>query len=120
MRIRQTSTSNTVRLEGIDAPELGQAHGKPAKASLAALVAKRTVHLAVTGKDRYGRTLARVNVGGADACVSMVRQGMAWHFTKYSQAADLAAAEAGARKAKRGLWADKAPIAPWDWRKRKP
>ena len=29
---------------------------------------------------------------------------------------ELAAAEAAARKGKRGLWADAKPIPPWDWR----
>lgn len=106
-----------IRLEGIDAPEKRQAFGNAAKDALAALVAGRTVHLAATGKDRYGRTLARVYADGKCVNLAMVRQGMAWHFLRYNKDADLAAAESAARKAKRGLWTDKNAVAPWDWRK---
>lgn len=106
-----------IRLEGIDAPEKRQAFGSASKAALSALVAGCTVSIAPTGKDRYGRTLARVHCGGVDVGREMIRQGMAWHFIRYNQDADLAGAEMAARGAKRGLWADKAPVAPWEWRK---
>src|SRR5262245_21583656 len=44
-------------------------------------------------------------------------QGMAWHYVKYApNDRTLAAAEAEARAAKRGLWSDPRPIAPWEWR----
>ena len=46
----------------------------------------------------------------------MVRQGLAWHFTKYSKDEMLAEAERKAREAKRGLWSDPEPVAPWEWR----
>ena len=42
--------------------------------------------------------------------------GLAWHYVRYSKDARLAAAERDARAARRGLWADKAPVPPWEWR----
>ena len=41
---------------------------------------------------------------------------MAWHYIRYSENARLARAECDARAAGRGLWAEKAPVAPWTWR----
>ena len=42
-----------------------------------------------------------------------------WWYRKYApKHKELAAAEAAARKAKRGLWADPNPIPPWDWRQK--
>ncbi|CAG0912171.1 unnamed protein product, partial [Cyprideis torosa] len=41
----------------------------------------------------------------------------AWHYRKYSKDPNLQALEDEARKAKRGLWADPDPVAPWDWRR---
>ena len=41
---------------------------------------------------------------------------MAWHYTRYSKDARLAAAEREARAAGRGLWADREPVPPWEWR----
>jgi hypothetical protein len=44
-----------VRLHGIDAPELGQAFGRPAKQFLSSLVFKRVVHVVPVDVDRYHR-----------------------------------------------------------------
>jgi endonuclease YncB( thermonuclease family) len=63
-----------------------------------------------------GRTLARLVVEGRDINLAMVADGLAWHFTRYSNDPALAAAEAEARAARIGLWADEAPVAPWEWR----
>jgi endonuclease YncB( thermonuclease family) len=47
---------------------------------------------------------------------------MAWHFKRFEREqseADrtaYAAAEAEAKAAKRGLWTDAHPLAPWEWR----
>jgi hypothetical protein len=46
-----------------------------------------------------------------------VLQDQGWWYRKYApKNKELARAEAAARKAKRGLWADAKPIPPWDWR----
>lgn len=41
-----------------------------------------------------------------------------WHYVKYApNDAELAGTEGDARSAKRGIWADAAPVAPWEFRK---
>jgi endonuclease YncB( thermonuclease family) len=55
---------------------------------------------------------------GEDVNLAMVRAGLAWHY-RYHCPDDrtLAEAEAEARAARRGLWADGRPEAPWEWRR---
>ncbi len=67
--------------------------------------------------DRYGRTVARVECDGVDANVEQVRAGMAWVFDKYVTDRSLYAVQDEARNARRGLWADKEPMPPWEWRR---
>jgi len=67
-------------------------------------------------RDRYGRTVARVECGGVDASAEQVRAGMAWAFTRYLTDPGLRDLKAEARSAGRGLWADAQPLPPWEWR----
>jgi endonuclease YncB( thermonuclease family) len=109
-----------VRLNEIDAPEKAQAFGNRSKQSLSELCFDKSATLADQGKDRYGRTLARVQCEGIDANAEQVRRGMAWVYRKYApKDSPLYAVENGAKAAKRGLWVDADPIPPWDWRKAK-
>ncbi len=111
-----------IRLDGIDAPELGQPFGRASKQHLAELLANREAVAECSKIDRYRREVCRVLVGGADAGLEQVRAGLAWYFMRYAkelppdrrqQYADM---EAQARLERRGLWADAEPVAPWDWR----
>lgn len=104
-----------VRLYGIDAPEENQASGERAKQALSRLVFGEKVRVEVHGKDKYGRTLGDVYAGGKLVNLAMVEEGMAWAY-KDTKAAALLTAETDARREKRGLWRDKAPVAPWDFR----
>ena len=106
-----------IRLVEIDAPEIKQPFGQQSKQALSALVFGKDVEIRATGKDRYGRTLARVFVDGADVNLAMVKAGMAWRFDKYSKDGAFQTAQEEAQKVRRGLWADVAPVAPWEWRK---
>jgi endonuclease YncB( thermonuclease family) len=105
-----------VRLEGIDAPEGGQEFSRNAKAGLSHLVFGKDVTLEVTGTDRYERTLGVVHVGGVNANLALVRQGLAWHYKKYSDDRALAQAEVDARASRSGLWAGFDPMPPWEYR----
>ena len=109
-------TQHKVRLQGIDSPETKQAFGTKARNRLADLTLGKAVTVRVHGRDRYGRTLGTVEAAGQDVNRQMVADGFAWHYVEYSQDAGLARAERDARAAGRGLWADKAPVAPWTWR----
>ena len=67
-----------VRLTGIDAPELGQPFGRVARDHLAELVMRKDVELVGDKRDKYGRQLSRVVIGGQDAATSMIAAGLAW------------------------------------------
>ncbi len=105
-----------VRLDGIDAPEGGQAYGQRAKAFVSQLVYGKTVTVDVRDIDRYGRLVARVYVTDEDTSLAIVRAGYAWHFVRYSNDTTLAAAEREARTARRGLWQDPRAVPPWEFR----
>jgi len=116
MCIDDDKAQHKVRLFGIDAPEIGQAFGTKSRDKLAEIVKGRTVEVEAHGEDRYGRTLARLEAAGKDVNREMVKAGLAWHYARYSDDSTLASAQRDARSAKRGLWADKKPVPPWEWR----
>lgn len=105
-----------VRLLFIDTPESGQAYGKQAKKALSDLVYKKEVLLEVSGKDRYDRTLALVKYNGQDVNLRLVEQGLAWAYRPNTRKRYLDAEEQ-ARKQRKGLWRDKKPVNPAEWRK---
>lgn len=132
----------TVRLANIDAPETSchqhsealaeacieasQPFGKASKRSLSALVFGKSVRVVlIEGKNAtsYGRAVGTVYVDAIDANLEQVRRGYAWHYTAYGKRQQspeefdtYAEAERSARAAGAGLWADKSPAAPWDFR----
>ena len=118
LKVLRDGAEVEVRLLGVDAPEGGQAFGNVSKRALSNLVFGRTVHVAVREIDRYGRSVARVTADGTDVGLELVRGGFAWHYARYLDDAAYAAAQREARAARRGLWQDPAPIAPWEYRPR--
>lgn len=113
----ENNVQQKVRLAEIDAPEIGQDYGKVSREALADLVFGKTVQVVDQGKDRYGRWIGRVSVGGKDVNRQMVASGNAWHYSAYSQDAALAGLQAQAQAQRLGLWAQADPVAPWDYRK---
>jgi hypothetical protein len=105
-----------VRLFGIDAPELKQPYGKKSKQFLANLIAGQIVEVDENGKDRYKRTIGTIYLDGTDINAQMVANGYAWAYRKFSK--KYTAQESKAKKQDLGLWRDKEPIPPWEWRKR--
>jgi endonuclease YncB( thermonuclease family) len=105
-----------VRLREIDAPELNQPFGKRSWQSLKDICSKKRARVSWTEKDRNGRALGRVWCAGVDANAEQVRRGMAWVFDRYVRDPSLYTFQDAARFARLGLWADDAPMAPWEWR----
>jgi endonuclease YncB( thermonuclease family) len=115
-----------VRLAGIDAPESGQPYGRAAKNALSRRVHDRWVRVEVVKLDHYGRTVGKVTETGRDVGRDQVAAGMAWWLRVFAQEQSpedqrlYAAAEASARERRRGLWRDREPIEPWQWRRDHP
>ncbi len=114
-----------IRLAGIDAPELKQTGGQAAKKFLQAELRGEDLLIRSSKKDRYGRLVATVMAGRQDANLALLKAGKAWFYRRYrkeqpaAQSQAYEQAEQRARSARRGLWADDDPEAPWDYRSRK-
>jgi endonuclease YncB( thermonuclease family) len=109
-----------VRLHGIDCPEKKQAFGTRAKRFTSEMAFGMEVEIRVQTTDRYGRIVGEVILpDGISLNKQLVYLGLAWWYRKYApNDRTLKALEAGAREAKRGLWADEDPVPPWEWRRR--
>jgi endonuclease YncB( thermonuclease family) len=109
-----------IRLYGIDTPESGQAFGQKAKQFTSSLVYGKPVEIKAYDIDKYGRTVGVVLVNGRNVNEEVIRAGYAWQYRKYCQEAFCTgwlALEESARNSKLGLWHDKNPTPPWEWRK---
>jgi endonuclease YncB( thermonuclease family) len=110
-----------IRLIGIDAPEYDQVCGDRAGANwqcgeaarllLAGQLGGATTKCAPSGRDRYGRILARCDAGRGDIGHMLVEAGLAVADGDYQFA------EIAARAAARGIWAGQFDR-PSDWRAR--
>lgn len=111
-----------VRLQGIDAPECGMPFGPQAQRFLEQLVLGRTVQMMTTGRDRYGRTVATLAVGGQDVGFVMLQSGLAWHDRRFHRqrppgsTSHYDEAQQVAILNFTGLWAEPRQTAPWLWR----
>ena len=70
----------SVRIDGIDAPEICQAGGVLAQQVLRQRVLGQQVQIQAKALDRYGRLVASVIKGGIDQGAELVETGQAWAF----------------------------------------
>lgn len=70
-----TIGNKTIRLEGIDAPEKGQAYGREATEGLEELLTD--IKIVEKGTDKYGRTIAQVYVIEFDVSLLLIKEGLA-------------------------------------------
>lgn len=117
-----SNQQHKIRLSSIDAPEKNQPFGQVSKQSLSDQVFDRQISIETNKVDRYGREIGKVLIGGVDANLEQVKQGLAWHYKKYQDEQPLEdrlnyqQAEEAARKSRIGLWSVADPIPPWEWR----
>jgi endonuclease YncB( thermonuclease family) len=109
-----------IRFAHIDCPESGQAFGSKAKQVLSEKIFGKLVSVTVTNVDHYKREISELRLDGRHINLEMVAEGFAWHYKQYSKSKEFADAEVAAREGKVGLWVDKAPIPPWEFRKGPP
>ena len=113
VRALASGEASVIHVAGVDAPEPSQPGGAEATAFLANLVSGKTMTVRLKGAlDRF----AQIEVDGADVSLLVIRNGMAWHCPRFANEPGLAAAEAEARSAKRGVWSRPQPTPPWIYR----
>ncbi len=121
--VLDNNTQHKIRLQGIDAPERKQPFGNASRKHLARLVAGKTVTVNWDKRDRYSRIVGFVLVDGQDVNLVQVKAGMAWFYRYYQRELSsedrrrYATAENQARTDRLGLWQDKNPMPPWEFRR---
>jgi endonuclease YncB( thermonuclease family) len=111
-----------IRLYGIDCPEERQPFGKRAKQFTSQLVFGKVVEVEPVTMDRYGRTVAFVQVENVLVNEELIREGLGWVYLRYCKlplCAEWQGIELEARSEKRGLWNDSNHIAPWEYRRQR-
>ncbi len=115
-----------VRLYQIDAPELDQQYGQEAQKELSYMILNAPVSIYLHGQDKNNHLLGIIiyEDGEFYANEEMVEHGFAWHYPHHGNADErtlskFRVGQYGAQIAKRGLWANKNPVPPWEWRKAK-
>jgi micrococcal nuclease len=127
--VNKGTTKLTIRLVGIDAPEVSHAKNLPGQPfsqqstkHLAGLVLNKTVDIKSYGPDRYGRALGEVFLDGNNINIEMVKSGLAEVYrgtpAKGQNMEPYWMAEEEARKTGKGMWVlgDKY-VSPREWRK---
>lgn len=117
---KEGAGKTTVRLLGIKSFEAKQAkddaalHGRQAEEALRRLATGQPLRVLLNAppKDRHGRTLAALFVGGDDIGLALVARGHALVYTVYPfpQMQAYLAAQAQARGQRLGLWGDPAVV----------
>ncbi len=119
----------TIRLYQIDAPEIGQNHGRVAQKALSELIQAKPVAIQTHGQDKYGRTLGTIYYPVCpenkqcpfptdNINQKMLELGMVWYdnFDKKNPNTAYQQAEQKAHQNKLGIWQQPKPIPPWKWR----
>ena len=110
--------ARSVRVLGMDAPEICQDGGPAARDAMQARVFQRRVQVQVQGTDDYGRELGVVYLGPEDIGQWMVQRGYAWSYRFRQNPGPYAQSEHHARVLGRGVFAAPAPENPRDFRRR--
>jgi micrococcal nuclease len=105
-----------IALAGIDCPEKDQRFGLEAKEFTSGLAHGKKVTVIPLGAGRYARLTYRVYIG--DTCLNeeLLKAGYAWHDKSYPVDGTWDKIEQTARYLKKGLWSDKNPVPPWEFK----
>jgi len=109
-----------IRLYGIDCPEKRQPFGKRAKQFTSELVFGKVVEVEPVTVDRYGRTVAFVQVENVLVNEELIREGLGWVYVRYCKlplCAEWQGLQLAAQNEKRGLWGHTGEIPPWEYRR---
>lgn len=117
VELRQDGRMQRAHLRGIDAPELKQPYGPQAKRAVAAMVTGLMVTVRLHGSESSGMLDVDILLPNQRSVArALLYEGFAWRRNGAQADTELDAAAADAQYAKRGLWSDPNPVAPWVYR----
>ncbi|WP_394996130.1 thermonuclease family protein [uncultured Helicobacter sp.] len=118
-------TKYKIRLYGIDAPELNQNFGKQSQENLQSMceIGNEAI-VEIKNKDRYNRLVGILSCDGINANKKQLESGYAWAYTEYisniQEKLEYNSLQKKAKDLKLGLWSEKNPIKPSEFRHNKP
>ena len=120
LKVEGSDGVRTVRLWGVDCPEIRQKFGVEALEFVAELCFETDVTLEVKDVDRYGRLVCEVELeDGRDLANVIISNGWGWWYTAYARGdREKERLQKEAQAAEVGLWTSSHNVAPWVWRKR--
>jgi len=110
------NVTHEISLRCADAPELEQDSGAASAAYLAGLISRKDVAVESGSAEPDGQVLGTITLRGADINFRMIRAGFAWHDNRDRCGSAWDTAQRRAQQSGRGLWANPAPVPPWDYR----
>ena len=120
--IKTDNGRKKVRLRYIDAPEIKQPYGDMARIFLVNELDDKRITVNSDYKDRYGRDIGDIYVYNKNEAIyinaKLIKSGNAWVYKTYRENTYLMNLENIAKDNKLGLWKDKSPIKPWEYRKK--
>lgn len=115
--IQSGSQRIKVRMYGIDAPELKQNYGEDSKNYLEKRILNKNVDVKVINEDKYGRKVGKVFYKNKDINLEMIKTGNAWFYEYHAKKEkEYRKASKSAQEQKLGLWKDKNPQNPRNFR----
>lgn len=109
-----------LRLYGIDTPESNQPYGKVATNFLKSLILNKYVEIFIFGKGKYKRSIALIKYKDRIVNSLMISYSLAWVYEKYCKedfCGDWRELQGMVRVSGKGIWSEKNPTPPWEWRK---
>jgi len=120
IEVTLSGKTESIRLYGVDSPEIKQAYGMSARNFTETFVNGKMVDIIFTGDGGWGRRSAIVMYGTQNLQEQLILAGYAWVYPQYCRKSfctawsTLQGISAGNRV---GLWAQPAPVRPWEWRR---
>lgn len=107
INVRHEGRLRTVRIQHIDAPEVGEAFYLESKVKLMELVLGHQLTIYGVTYDRYGRLVGKIFTEELEMPhLALVAEGLAFHYTKYSTCKLTAAAQSIAKLRNLNLWSE--------------
>jgi endonuclease YncB( thermonuclease family) len=119
LQVMKDAEVRVIRLDGVDAPEIGQPYDKDAHAFTVSLALGKKVHVMTKAAHMSGIQAAVISLpSGLNLSHELLKAGLAWWDRIHVPLNDsLWKLEREARTLRRGLWDEADPIPPWEWRK---